>query len=83
MHLSCADRPDECFCSHRTEGEHNKYRSRCVAGSNGQKPSFNFRMVNIGRQMMRLTKNSFDLGQGQTMFLAFLSIAIIPIKSRD
>ena len=64
------------------QGEYHERMATFRRAPNGAKPSFALRVLFIRQQNYWTAEYAFNLGNRNTMFLALLPIAAIPIEAR-
>jgi hypothetical protein len=81
MHIAGADRADFHMRMAPSLRENNEYQSSSRCLPDGAKSSFHPGMIDIWKNDDRCGKQALNLGDRNPMFLAFVSIGLVPIKA--
>ena len=82
MHVAGADRPDQDAVAAVSLREHHERVAFLRCGSYRPKPSLALGIFFVGQNHNRSVKQAFNLSDRDSVFLALLAVASIPIKTR-
>jgi hypothetical protein len=82
MHVASADRPYQDAVATVSLGEHHEHVSLLRCGSNRTKPPLALGILLIGQDNNGSVKQAFNLSDRDSVVLALLAVARIPIKTR-
>jgi hypothetical protein len=83
MHVTGAHRPDEAFAVANPPGENDEKLSAFGARANRFESFLAHGVSRVGGDHDGSGKRGFDLGNRNAAFLAFPSVALIPVKTRE